>query len=113
MTSVEEFIAARISIEALAGKIALSVENNAVQDSKEHLEEASRQLELLKAMVANDVQVIVAGRLSRQLTVLGIKVSAKVAKMPARTRKAAEPKTPGKAVHKAVRASKPRKAVAE
>jgi DnaJ-domain-containing protein 1 len=109
MTSIEEFIAARMSIEALAGKIALSVENNAVQDSREHLEEAGRQLEILKAMVANDVQVIVAGRLSRQLGVLGVKVTAKIAKMPAKRKAAAEKKTPTKAV----RASKPRKAVAE
>jgi len=80
MTSVEEFIAARISIETLAGKIAQSVEDKVIRDSRENLEEANRQLEVLKTMVANDVQVIVAGRLSRQLADLGAKVGAMAAK---------------------------------
>ena len=80
MTSVEEFIATRISIETLATQIGLCFENKAVQDSKQHLDEAVRQLEVLKAMVANDVQVIVAGRLSRQLAVLGTKVETMAAK---------------------------------
>jgi len=80
MTSVEEFIAARISIETLAGKIAQSVEDKVIRDSRENLEEANRQLETLKTMVANDVQVIVAGRLSRQLADLGVKVGAMAAK---------------------------------
>lgn len=94
MTSVEEFIAARISIEVLAGKIAQSVEDKVIRDSRENLEEADRQLELLKTMVANDVQVIVAGRLSRQLADLG----SKVGKMAARTsmKKSVEKKAPRK-----------------
>lgn len=80
MTSIEEFIATRISIETLAGKIAQSVEDKVIRDSKENLEEANRQLEILKTMVANDVQVIVAGRLSRQLAELGTKVGTMAAK---------------------------------
>ena len=84
MTSVEEFIAARISIETLAGKISKSVEDRVIRDSKENLEEANRQLEILKTMVANDVQVIVAGRLSRQLAELGTKVGAMTVKAVAK-----------------------------
>jgi len=96
MTNVEEFIAARLSIEALAEKIARSVKDNAVHRSKEHLEEALGQLEKLKAMVSNDVQEIVAGRLSRQLAELQTKVSAKAAKAPAKKAPAKTPrqKTP-------------------
>ena len=95
MTSVEEFIAARISIETLAGKIAQSVEDKVIRDSRENLEEANRQLEILKTMVANDVQVIVAGRLSRQLADLGTKVGAMAAKTV--VKKSAEKKAPRKA----------------
>jgi hypothetical protein len=84
MSSVEEFIEVRKSIETLAGQIILFVEHNSVQDSKQHIEEANRQLEVLKGMVANDVQVIVAGRLSRQLSGLGKKVESMAAKAPAR-----------------------------
>lgn len=84
MTNVEEFIAARLSIEALAEKITRSVKDKAVHHSKVHLDEALRQLEALKAMVSNDVQEIVAGRLSRQLAELQTKVNAKAAKAPAK-----------------------------
>jgi hypothetical protein len=90
MASVEEFIEVRKSIETLAAQIILCAEQNAVQDSKQHLDEANRQLEVLKGMVANDVQVIVAGRLSRQLMSLGIKVAAMAAKKPAGKRAAAK-----------------------
>jgi predicted RecB family endonuclease len=88
MTNVEEFIAARISIETLARQITLLVEQNAVQDSRQHLDEANRQLEVLKTMVANEVQVIVASRLTRQLADLGAKVEVKAAKMPAKKKTA-------------------------
>jgi hypothetical protein len=96
MTSVEEFIATRVSIETLGGKIAQSVKDNAVQHSKQHLDEAIRQLETLRSMVCNDVQAIVEGRLSRLLAVLETKVNAKVAKLPAK--KTGEKKPRAKAV---------------
>lgn len=86
MSSVAEFIEIRMSIETLASQITACVEQKAVQESRRHLEEANRQLEVLKPMVANDVQVIVAGRLSRQLTGLETKVEKMVAKLPARKR---------------------------
>jgi len=82
MTSVEEFIAARISIETLAEKIARSVGDKAIRNSKENLDEANRKLGILETMVANDVQVIVAERLSRQLAGLGTKLDAMAAKTP-------------------------------
>ncbi len=84
MASVAEFIELRESIEALAGQIALSVKNKALQDSKDRLEEANRKLEALKSMVASDVQVIVADRLSRQLTGLAEKIETMAAKKPAK-----------------------------
>ena len=88
MSNVAEFIEIRKSIEALASQIAVCVGQKAVQDSKRHLDDANRQLEVLKPMVDNDVQVIVAGRLSRQLTGLGTKVEKMVAKLPAKKREA-------------------------
>jgi len=86
MSSIAEFIEIRKSIETLAIRIAFCIEQKAAQESKQHLDEANRQLEVLKPMVDNDVQVIVAGRLSRQLTGLGTKVEKMVAKLPARKR---------------------------
>lgn len=97
MSNVAEFIEIRKSIETLASQITLCVEQKAVQESKRHLDEANRQLEVLKPMVDNDVQVIVAGRLSRQLTGLGTKVEKMAAKLPARKRLA------GKKLEKTVR----------
>lgn len=88
MSTVAEFIELRKSIETLAMQIALCIEQKAVQDSRQHLDEANRQLEVLKAMVANDVQVIVAGRLSRQLAGLGTKMEKMAAKAPIRKRSA-------------------------
>ena len=84
MSTVAEFIELRESIEALAGQIVLSVKDKAVQASQQRLEEANKQLEVLKSMVANDVQVIVAERLSRQLTGLTEKVETMAAKKPVR-----------------------------
>lgn len=84
MASVAEFIELRESIEALAGQIVLFVRDKAVQDSKQCLEEANQKLEVLKSMVVNDVQVIVADRLSRQLAGLSEKVEALAAKKPAK-----------------------------
>ena len=97
MTTIEEFIATRINIETLADKITQSVKNNTVHHSKAELDEAKGQLEKLKSMVSNDVQEIVAGRLTRQLTDLEAKVSAKVAKMP--SKKTGERKTRSKSTH--------------
>lgn len=94
MTSVEEFVAARISIETLVAKIAQSVGSKAVQGLKENFEEASRQLEVLRTMVANEVQEIVEGRLSRQLAELGPKVDTITAKAAAK--KTVEKKAPKK-----------------
>lgn len=74
MTSVKEFIEVRKSIEALADEIVLFVERRAMQDSRQHLARASQQLEVLKTMVANDVQGRAANRLSRQLAGLGTKL---------------------------------------
>lgn len=84
MATVAEFIELRKSIETLAGQIIVFVEHKAVQDSRQHLDEANRQLETLKTMVSNDVQVVVAERLTRQLTGLGTKVETLAAKMPVR-----------------------------
>jgi hypothetical protein len=84
MSTVAEFIEVRKSIETLTAKITMFNEHNAVQDSKQHLDEANRQLVVLNAMVDNDVQVIAASRLSRQLIGLGAKVESMAAKMPVR-----------------------------
>ena len=86
MSNVAEFIEIRKSIEALTGKITLCIEQKAVQESKHHLDEANRKLEVLVPMVANDVQVIVAGRLTRQLADLRAKIERMAAKLPARKR---------------------------
>jgi len=74
MTSVEEFVEVRKSIETLVDEIVLLVERGAMQDSRQHLAKASQQLEVLKTMVANNVQGLAASRLSRQLNGLGAKV---------------------------------------
>ncbi len=74
MTSVKEFTEVRKSIEALADEIILFVERRAMQDSRHHLIQANEQLEVLKTMVANDVQGRAANRLSRQLAGLGTKL---------------------------------------
>jgi hypothetical protein len=94
MSTVAEFIEVRKSIETLATKIIMFAEHNAVLDSKQNLDEANRQLEVLKTMVDNDVQVIAASRLSRQLVGLGKKVETMTAKMPAAKKAAAKNKQP-------------------
>ena len=93
MASIAEFIEARESIEKLAAQIIISVERKAVLDSRKHLDEANRQLGVLKTMVANDTQVIVDTRLSRQLAGLGTKIEKMEAKMPVR-KTAAKKKQP-------------------
>ncbi len=84
MPNIAEFIKARMRIEALAGQIALSTERKIVQDAQQHLAEANELLETLKTWVANEVQVIVVNRLTRQLTALGVKVESMAARKPAR-----------------------------
>ncbi|MBP1748744.1 MAG: hypothetical protein H6Q52_1283 [Deltaproteobacteria bacterium] len=80
--SIAEFIELRESIEALAVQITVFVKDKNVEDSKKHLEEASQKLDLLKAMVGTDVQVIVAERLTRQLNGLSEKLETMAAKKP-------------------------------
>lgn len=82
--SVAEFIELRESIEALAGQLTISVKDKNVEDSKKCLEEANEKLDKLKAMVGTDVQVIVAERLTRQLTGLSEKLETMAAKKPVR-----------------------------
>jgi hypothetical protein len=84
MTSVQEFIEVRMSIETLADKITLFVDDGAIQDSRKHLDSANQQLEVLKTMVANDVQMRATDRLSRQLIGLGVQVETMKAKTPVR-----------------------------
>jgi hypothetical protein len=88
MSNVAEFIELRKSVEALASQITICVEQKAVQESKQQLDEANRQLAVLIPMVSNDVQVIVAGRLTRQLADLKTKIERMAAKLPARKRPA-------------------------
>ena len=88
MTSIEEFIKARESIEKLTAQITLFIERKAVKDSRKHLDNANRQLETLKTMVANDTQVAVDSRLTAQLAALGAKVEKLEAKTPVRKRTA-------------------------
>ena len=75
MSNIAEFIETRKNIETLAAQIAMCIKQNEIQDSRQHLDEANRHLELLKTMVDNDVQVIVAGRLTRHLADLGNKIA--------------------------------------
>ncbi|MBP7528828.1 MAG: hypothetical protein KA801_12930 [Syntrophorhabdaceae bacterium] len=88
MTSIAEFIKVRESIEELAKQITLLVERKTVKDARGHLDNANRQFEILKTMVANDTQKIVESRLSAQLAGLGVKVGKMEAKVPARKRAA-------------------------
>ena len=82
--SVAEFIELRESIEALAEQLTVSVKDKNVEDSKKCLEGANQKLDQLKAMVGSDVQVIVAERLTRQLTGLSEKLETMAAKKPVR-----------------------------
>ncbi len=75
MSNVAEFVEVRKNVEALATEIALCIKNKAKQESLQHLAEAKRNLEILKTMVANDVQVVAVGRLSTQLANLEAKTS--------------------------------------
>ena len=92
MSNIAEFIETRKNIETLAAQIAVCIKQNEIQDSKKHLDEANRQLELLKPMVDNDVQIIAVGRLTRHLADLGNKI-AKTGTKPLIVKKAAVKKT--------------------
>ncbi len=92
MSNIAEFIETRKNIETLAAKITICINQNEIQDSRKHLEEANRQLELLKPMVDNDVQIIAVGRLTRHLTDLGNKI-AKTGSKPLSVKKAEAKKT--------------------
>jgi hypothetical protein len=88
MTTVEEFIELRMSIEAICKQITLPTGQKPTPQTKQSLDEALRQLETLKTMVANDVQIVVAGRLTRELTGLGTKIVTALAKMPVKRKPA-------------------------
>ncbi len=84
MTSIEEFIKARESIEKLAEQIALFIERKDIGESKKHLDAANHQLEGLKRMIANDTQDMVGRRLSAQLEGFGARIEKMKLKMPVR-----------------------------
>lgn len=84
MTSIEDFIKTRESIEKLTLQIAVFIERKAIKESRKHLDNANRQLETLKTMVSNPTQVLVDSRLSAQLALLGAKLEKLEAKTPAR-----------------------------
>ena len=86
MTTIEEFIKAREAIETLAAKIIVLVEHKSVRESRELLDDANQKLEILKTMVANDIQVNVIGRLTAQLGGQSVKIVRMESKMPARKR---------------------------
>lgn len=84
MTSIAEFIKVRENIEKLVTQITHFVELKSVQNSREYLDKANQQLEVLKTMVSNDTQVNSDIRLSAQLAQLGTRVEKIEAKAPAR-----------------------------
>ncbi len=88
MTSIEEFIKARESIEKLASQIALFLKGKDVNESRKHLDIANHQLEVLKIMIANDTQEMVGRRLSAQLVGLRAKVEKMELKMPVKKKTA-------------------------
>ncbi len=100
MTTIEEFIRAREGIEKLATQLIVFVERKAVKESRKVLDDANQKLEVLKTMVANDVQVNVASRLTAQLGGLGAKIVKMEAKMPvgkrAAKKKVEKPVAPAK-----------------
>jgi hypothetical protein len=92
MSNIADFIKIRKNIETLAAKIAICIKQNEIQDSRNYLDEANRQLELLKPMVDNDVQIIAVGRLTRHLADLRNKI-AKTGSKPLSIRKTTVKKT--------------------
>lgn len=100
MTTIEEFIKAREAIEKLAVQIIACVERKSVKESRKCLDDANQKLDVLRTMVANDIQIRVISRLTAQLDGLGVKVARMEAKMPAGKRiskkKAEKPAVPVK-----------------
>lgn len=82
MTTIEEFIKAREAIEKLATEITAFVERKSVKESRKCLDDANQKLEVLKTMVANDIQVKVISRLTAQLAGFSAKIVRMEAKMP-------------------------------
>lgn len=98
MATIAEFVEMRKHIETLAAEIARSIKNNTKEDSVRNLDEAKRNLEVLKTMVANDVQVTVVSRLSVHLANLearigAMKVGSRIRKRPV-SEKASAPAKP-------------------
>ena len=83
MTTIEEFIKAREAIEKLAAQIIVCIERKSVKESRKYLDDANQKLEVLRTMVANDIQIKVNSRLTAQLDGFGVKVARMEAKMPA------------------------------
>lgn len=103
MTTIEEFIRSRETIEKLAVRITECVERKSVRESRKLLDEANADLEVLKTMVANDIQVNVIGRLTAQLEGLSVKIVRMESKMPAGKRTAKKkPAKPAEPVKPAI-----------
>ncbi|MHB8109333.1 MAG: hypothetical protein ACYDHW_04780 [Syntrophorhabdaceae bacterium] len=86
MTSIEDFIKVRESIERLAVQIAIFVDRKAVKESRKYLDDADNQLATLRTMVANDTQIMVEDRLSALLGGFRVKIEKMEVKAPARKR---------------------------
>jgi hypothetical protein len=82
MSNVAEFIEARLQIESLVQEITVSAEREAIPKSKQRLDEAAHLLEGLKAMADNYVQENAVGRLTGELSCLGVKVAKLARKKP-------------------------------
>lgn len=94
MTTIEEFIKAREAIEKLASQITVLVERKSVKESRTFIDNANQKLEILKTMVANDIQVNVIGRLTAQLDGLSMKIVRMESKLPAGKRARKKPQKP-------------------
>lgn len=84
MTSIEEFIKTRESIEKLATQIALFIERKDIGESRKHLDAANLQLKTLKNMISNDTQDMVGRRLAAQLEGLRARIEKINLKTPVR-----------------------------
>lgn len=80
MSTVEEFINIRKSIEALITEITTGLKEDPGPRSRERLDEANRQLTRLAAMISNDVQATAVGRLTGQLRSLESRIETTAAK---------------------------------
>ena len=80
MSTVEEFISMRKSIETVIDQVTLSSKQGMTGSEREQLGRASAQLKELTAMVSNEVQATALDRLTRQLSSLEAKIEAAAAK---------------------------------